>query len=178
MPLTRDFKATIQERASRDARFREALLKEAVDASSSPLDYLRCPTALGHFRLRIPEIGKIEYFFRPHIAGDSSQPFAALDYDLLQPLWNGPVARDGFQVIVVNTRHEFLVLVSRELHDCGDALLTVCQIDTLPFYCGAHKATHQVALAGEPLVGGDDRRLNVFKMVRRTQQHRIARVLG
>jgi hypothetical protein len=32
MPLTRDFKETIQERASRDARFREALLKEAVDA--------------------------------------------------------------------------------------------------------------------------------------------------
>jgi hypothetical protein len=29
MPLTRDFKETIQERASRDARFREALLKEA-----------------------------------------------------------------------------------------------------------------------------------------------------
>ena len=32
MPLTRDFKETIQERVSRDARFREALLKEAVDA--------------------------------------------------------------------------------------------------------------------------------------------------
>jgi hypothetical protein len=32
MPLTRDFKETIQERASRDARFREALLKEAIDA--------------------------------------------------------------------------------------------------------------------------------------------------
>ena len=32
MPLTRDFKETIPERASRDARFREALLKEAVDA--------------------------------------------------------------------------------------------------------------------------------------------------
>ena len=32
MLLTRDFKETIQERASRDARFREALLKEAVDA--------------------------------------------------------------------------------------------------------------------------------------------------
>lgn len=31
MPLTRDFKETIQGRASRDARFREALLKEAVD---------------------------------------------------------------------------------------------------------------------------------------------------
>jgi hypothetical protein len=28
MPLTRDFKETIQERASRDTRFREALLKE------------------------------------------------------------------------------------------------------------------------------------------------------
>jgi putative addiction module killer protein len=32
MPLTRDFKETIQERARRDAAFREALLKEAVDA--------------------------------------------------------------------------------------------------------------------------------------------------
>jgi hypothetical protein len=32
MPLTRDFKETIQARASRDAGFREALLKEAVDA--------------------------------------------------------------------------------------------------------------------------------------------------
>ena len=32
LPLTRDFKETIQERASRDAAFREALLKEAVDA--------------------------------------------------------------------------------------------------------------------------------------------------
>ena len=32
MPLTRDFKETIQQRASRDARFREALLREAVDA--------------------------------------------------------------------------------------------------------------------------------------------------
>lgn len=32
MPLTKDFKETIQERASRDARFREALLREAVDA--------------------------------------------------------------------------------------------------------------------------------------------------
>jgi hypothetical protein len=32
MPLTRDFKDTIQERARRDAAFREALLKEAVDA--------------------------------------------------------------------------------------------------------------------------------------------------
>jgi hypothetical protein len=32
MPLTRDFKDTIQERARRDATFREALLKEAVDA--------------------------------------------------------------------------------------------------------------------------------------------------
>jgi len=34
MPLTRDFKETIQERARRDAAFREALLKEAVDAYS------------------------------------------------------------------------------------------------------------------------------------------------
>ena len=32
MPLTRDFKETIQERARHDAAFREALLKEAVDA--------------------------------------------------------------------------------------------------------------------------------------------------
>ncbi|MGE5304838.1 MAG: DNA-binding protein [Alphaproteobacteria bacterium] len=32
MPLTRDFKETIRERAGRDAAFREALLKEAVDA--------------------------------------------------------------------------------------------------------------------------------------------------
>jgi len=32
MPLTRDFKETIQQRARRDGRFREALLKEAVDA--------------------------------------------------------------------------------------------------------------------------------------------------
>ena len=32
MPLTRDFKETIRERAHRDAAFREALLKEAVDA--------------------------------------------------------------------------------------------------------------------------------------------------
>ncbi len=32
MPLTRDFKETIQMRARRDANFREALLKEAVDA--------------------------------------------------------------------------------------------------------------------------------------------------
>ena len=32
MPLTRDFKETIQERARRDGAFREALLKEAVDA--------------------------------------------------------------------------------------------------------------------------------------------------
>jgi len=32
MPLTRDFKETIQERARRDAAFREALLKEAIEA--------------------------------------------------------------------------------------------------------------------------------------------------
>jgi DNA-binding phage protein len=32
MPLTRDFKETIQERARHDAAFRKALLKEAVDA--------------------------------------------------------------------------------------------------------------------------------------------------
>jgi DNA-binding phage protein len=32
MALTRDFKETIQERARRDSAFREALLKEAVDA--------------------------------------------------------------------------------------------------------------------------------------------------
>ena len=32
MPLTRDFKETIRKRARRDAAFREALLKEAVDA--------------------------------------------------------------------------------------------------------------------------------------------------
>ena len=32
MPLTRDFKETIQRRARRDAAFREALLKEALDA--------------------------------------------------------------------------------------------------------------------------------------------------
>jgi AraC-like DNA-binding protein len=32
MALTRDFKETIQDRARRDAAFREALLKEAVDA--------------------------------------------------------------------------------------------------------------------------------------------------
>ncbi len=32
MPLTRDFKETIQARARRDAAFRESLLKEAVDA--------------------------------------------------------------------------------------------------------------------------------------------------
>lgn len=32
MPLTRDFKDTIQGRARRDAAFRESLLKEAVDA--------------------------------------------------------------------------------------------------------------------------------------------------
>jgi DNA-binding phage protein len=32
MPLTRDFKETIQKRARRDAAFREAILKEAVDA--------------------------------------------------------------------------------------------------------------------------------------------------
>jgi len=31
MPLTRDFKETIQKRARRDAAFREALLKEAVN---------------------------------------------------------------------------------------------------------------------------------------------------
>jgi hypothetical protein len=31
MPLTRDFKATIQARAARDAAFRKHLLKEAVD---------------------------------------------------------------------------------------------------------------------------------------------------
>jgi hypothetical protein len=35
MPLTRDFKDTIQERASRDAGFREALLREAADAMLS-----------------------------------------------------------------------------------------------------------------------------------------------
>ena len=34
MPLSRDFKETIRERARRDAAFREALLKEAVDACS------------------------------------------------------------------------------------------------------------------------------------------------
>ncbi len=33
MPLTRDFKETIQERARRDAAFREALLKEAVTST-------------------------------------------------------------------------------------------------------------------------------------------------
>jgi DNA-binding phage protein len=32
MPLTRDFKETIQARARRDAEFRENLLKEAVDS--------------------------------------------------------------------------------------------------------------------------------------------------
>jgi hypothetical protein len=32
IPLTRDFKEKIQEHARRDAAFREALLKEAVDA--------------------------------------------------------------------------------------------------------------------------------------------------
>ena len=32
MPLTRDFKETIQKRARRDTAFREALLKEALDA--------------------------------------------------------------------------------------------------------------------------------------------------
>jgi DNA-binding phage protein len=32
MPVTRDFKETIQMRARRDANFRAALLKEAVDA--------------------------------------------------------------------------------------------------------------------------------------------------
>ena len=32
MPLTRDFKETIQERARRDSAYREGLLKEAVDA--------------------------------------------------------------------------------------------------------------------------------------------------
>ena len=32
MPLTRDFKETIRERARRDAAFREALLREAIDA--------------------------------------------------------------------------------------------------------------------------------------------------
>ena len=32
MPLTRDFKETIQARARRDAAFRESLLKEAVDS--------------------------------------------------------------------------------------------------------------------------------------------------
>lgn len=32
MPLTRDFKETIQQRARRDAAFRQALLKEAVEA--------------------------------------------------------------------------------------------------------------------------------------------------
>ena len=35
MALTRDFKETIQERARRDATFREALWKEAVDAQLS-----------------------------------------------------------------------------------------------------------------------------------------------
>jgi hypothetical protein len=35
MALTRDFKETLQERARRDAAFREALLKEAVDAMPS-----------------------------------------------------------------------------------------------------------------------------------------------
>jgi len=32
MPLTRSFKATVQARAARDPKFREALLKEAVQA--------------------------------------------------------------------------------------------------------------------------------------------------
>ena len=31
MPLTRDFKETVQVRAERDAAFREGLLKEGVD---------------------------------------------------------------------------------------------------------------------------------------------------
>jgi hypothetical protein len=35
MALTRDFEETIQQRARRDAAFREALLKEAVDAMLS-----------------------------------------------------------------------------------------------------------------------------------------------
>ena len=35
MPLTRDFKETIQARARRDGAFREALLTEAVDAMLS-----------------------------------------------------------------------------------------------------------------------------------------------
>jgi len=32
MPLTKDFKETIQARARRDSAFREALLKEAIDS--------------------------------------------------------------------------------------------------------------------------------------------------
>lgn len=48
MPLTRDFKETIQERAIRDAGFREALLKEAVDALLSG-DVETCKTVLRNY---------------------------------------------------------------------------------------------------------------------------------
>jgi DNA-binding phage protein len=46
MPLTRDFKQTIQARAQRDPRFREGLFTEAINA------YLEGDTAVGRAILR------------------------------------------------------------------------------------------------------------------------------
>ena len=46
MPLTRDFRATVQARAQRDPRFREALFTEAIDA------YLSGDTVAGKAILR------------------------------------------------------------------------------------------------------------------------------
>lgn len=46
MPLTKDFKETIQARAQRDPRFREALFTEAINA------YLSGDTAVGKAVLR------------------------------------------------------------------------------------------------------------------------------
>ena len=37
MPLTKDFKETIQARARRDSAFRKALLKEAIDCFSQEM---------------------------------------------------------------------------------------------------------------------------------------------
>ena len=54
MALTKDFKETIQDRARREAAFRESLLKEAVDALLSGAMETGKIVLRDYLRLRVP----------------------------------------------------------------------------------------------------------------------------
>jgi hypothetical protein len=60
-----------------------------------------------------------------------------------------------------------------KFHDRGDAGLSICQINALSSDRCAHKAAHQIGLAREPIVAGDNGCLNILQVISKPKQRRI-----